>query len=87
MSDSADKIAGATGIPRAELLAMWADVKANQQRLDGCLRHDFQLIPIPVAELGRPFLGRKYLCANCDGTVDASAAHWYRLGLAHAGGQ
>lgn len=77
-TDSVDRLAGFTGQSREALLGIWEEVKANTARLNACPRHDF------VAEQpGR--LGSKWRCSACSGTVDGSAAHWYRQGLTHGG--
>lgn len=77
MPDSVDRLAGLTGVPRPELLSIWAGVQANHARLDGCPRHDFV-----QDEPGR--LGSRWTCAACGGSVSASDALWYRRGLEHA---
>lgn len=76
MADSVDTLAQATGIPRAELLQLWEDAKANERRLSGCPRHVFT--PVNTATFAQ-----KYVCRVCSGVVDAHAHHWYALGLQH----
>lgn len=77
MPDSLDKICNATGIPRAEAISLWDEVKANSARLAACQRHEFQPL--------QPVISRRYQCAKCGGLVDSSAALWYGRGLQHAG--
>lgn len=76
MTDSVDKLASMTGLSRHTLLELWADAKANNDRLVSCPRHSWT----PVG-LG---LRVKYTCRVCGGTVDSHAYHWYELGMKHA---
>ncbi len=75
MADSLDTISSATGIKRAELQAIWAEVKANGGKLDGCQYHDFVLIPGTDAPMKR-----RYVCSNCGGEVDGIAYRWHQDG-------
>lgn len=78
MPDSLDTISTATGIPRAEMLTIWGEVKANHALLDACPRHAF----VRESPHG-PRPGDKYRCRHCSGLVDASAAKWYQDGQKH----
>jgi hypothetical protein len=79
--DSLDTLATATSLKREDILAIWADVKANQARLDRCSRHDFAPMDSDPAKRGH--LGMKYRCKNCQGTIDGIAHGWYQEGLEH----
>lgn len=76
MTDSIDKISAATGLNRATMLEIWADVKANGAKLASCQRHEF------VSESPGK-IGSKWRCTACGGTVSASDANWYSLGRKH----
>ena len=78
MSDSVDKLSKATGLHRANVMELWASVKANSAKLDSCPRHDF----VKIDNL----IGGKYRCSRCDGETDSIAVRWYLDGLKHAGG-
>lgn len=77
MADSLDTLCNATGIKRAEMLDLWAEVQANHARLETCAGHDFGQV-----EPGR-LLNRKYECRNCHGWADAHAVAWYQKGVEH----
>lgn len=70
------KLAQATGIPQADILSMWDEVKANHAKLDGCARHDF-------GSVDDRKLGARYTCRACGGWTDATAVMWYERGLNH----
>ncbi len=62
----------------AEALALWAEVKANHAKLNGCAGpHDF------VDSQPRVTDPLKYVCKLCGGGVDHHAFLWYQRGLAH----
>lgn len=65
---------------REESAALFAEVKANQARLDRCKRHLFELGPPPYR------FGMKLTCQNCGGTIDAIKAFVYVQGYEAAGG-
>lgn len=63
-----------SGLPRGEIEAIAAQVKANQSKLDGCAYHEFErLITAPP---GRETYG----CKHCRGTVDVIRYRWHELG-------
>jgi hypothetical protein len=65
----------ALGLPRAELMAIWEKVKANQARLNACPGpHDFRSIP------GNE---RRQRCATCGGELDLCNVLYYQEGLKH----
>jgi len=76
VTDSVDTLSNLTGIKRADMLSIFAEVKANQAKLNACRSHEFSAV-----EPGK--VNTKYLCANCGGTVDSHAYHWYRDGREH----
>lgn len=76
MTEQIQKLAQRTGIPKASLLSIWDEVKANHAKLDGCVRHDFG-----TADDRK--LGARYACRACGGWADASAVTWYSRGLEH----
>ena len=78
MSDSVDKLSEASGLHRTDLIELWASVKANAAKLEGCSRHDFVSIE-PERRIGG-----KYRCTRCGGEADSIAVRWYREGLQHA---
>jgi hypothetical protein len=77
VTDSVDTLSAATGLSRGTMLELWANAKANQQRLSACLWHDFE--PAPGARLvfGQP---DRYRCKHCAGEVDRHAYHWHEQG-------
>jgi hypothetical protein len=63
---------------RAEAKKIFAEVRENFRRLDGCaVPHDFQ----EHERVGK--LVRTYRCSKCSGTADATSARWYMRGLTH----
>ena len=69
-------ISAATGLNRATMLGIWADVKDNGAKLAACQRHEF------VSESPGK-MGAKWRCTACGGTVSGTNAHWYSLGRKH----
>ena len=66
-----------TAIPTNDLHGIWAEVKANQAKLEHCPRHEFHAV-----DPGK--LGTRYECKCCGGRTDVSSVRWYQKGLAHA---
>jgi hypothetical protein len=65
---------------------LWAQVKANRDRLDGCKRHRFPA-EVPGIEQGvGGMFGRKIECLNCKGMMDLVALNYYVRGFEAAGG-
>lgn len=63
----------------AEALALWAKVKANHAKLNGCAGpHEF------VDSQPRVTDPLKYVCKLCGGGVDHHAWLWYTNGLRDA---
>lgn len=65
---------------REEAGALLAEVKANQNRLDGCARHLFEIGEPPYQ------FGMKLTCQRCGGVIDAVKAFVYVQGYEAAGG-
>lgn len=60
--------------------ALWAEVKANRDKIDACPKHRFDIGPPPYA------IGCKFVCVNCGGRMDAVQAFRYCQGYKAAGG-
>ncbi len=75
--DNLDKFARATGISKAEILAMADQIRANFDTLAACKGHEFE-----PEEFGAA-LRKKYKCRVCGGYVESIAYRWYNLGRAH----
>lgn len=57
---------------------MFAEVKANRERLEACTGHRFPG--------GRPKLGERQTCRVCGGSMSLSSIHDYMQGWRQAGG-
>lgn len=80
MGDVFDALSKVSGLPKAEVDAIWEGVKANQQRLERCDHpHEFVLDEGKVV--------RNATCRKCGGTTSASCARWYMDGMKHAAGR
>lgn len=78
MSDALDTLSAATGLTKADMKTLWAEVQANGRALEACAQHSFA----PVLPLQT--MRQKYRCEHCGGTIDAIAHSWYQKGRAHA---
>lgn len=76
--DGLGVMADLTNRPRADMVSLWEEVKANHAKLQDCQRHDF------VWPAGTVPMNAKVICRACTGWVSPSDARWYELGLAHA---
>jgi hypothetical protein len=76
--DGAAEFSRMTGVPRAEILSMWDQVKINIAKLDACPRHRFE--PVPVR------MGDKVRCDNCGGQISLVDLSHYVKGYRAAGG-
>ena len=74
MADGIAALSSLTGLPRAEVESLAAQVKANHARLNDCAWHEFH----PIA--GRDRLRKRYRCARCGGEVDSHAYYWHEQG-------
>jgi hypothetical protein len=79
-TNSLDTLSGMTGLTKADMQGILANVRANLARLDTCAVHRFEAIE-PDRVMSR------YRCTHCKGEVDSHAAHWYARGMAHANGR
>jgi hypothetical protein len=79
MVDGRKILSDATGLPVKEIDGIWAEVKENHRKLNGCAKHKF---------LGGKIekMGAKYTCLNCGGTQGLSDIGAYIKGYVAAGG-
>ena len=70
---SLDIISEFTGIKSPDLRAIAAQVKANSEKLNSCLYHEFILKPGDEANA----FGKHYVCTACGGDVDSHAFYWH----------
>lgn len=77
--DGAAMLSRLSGLPKAELLSLWDEVKANRARLESCSGHRFDKQLDPDGSRLRV----RWECSVCRGTVDGQARAWYELGKAH----
>jgi hypothetical protein len=77
--DGAEVLSRVSGLPKAEVDAIWQQVQANKKLLDSCPRHDVK--PLASSLTGGFF--REYRCDYCGGKVSAGDARWYQRGLEH----
>ena len=75
--DGVGAMAEVTGLPRDEIRAIAAAVKANHVRLDSCPWHEFEAIPQSGITAR---LSDRYRCRHCQGEVDAVAYSWHQKG-------
>ncbi len=73
-----DQISQVTGLSRATMEEIWAEVKANRAKLETCKGHDFSR---PYKKRGE--LVTDWECSKCGGHVDLNSKRWYELGLKH----
>lgn len=86
MNNPLDTISKITGLKRAEMDAIFQQVKANHAKLESCARHDFS---IPVDHLTKqpipaPAVLCYWECRHCHGQVGALEKNWYERGLQQA---
>ena len=67
-------MAEVTGLPRKTVAEIAAEVRVNQQRLRGCVRHDFEPLP-PLTTINQ-----RHRCIHCDGEIDYHAWYWHEQG-------
>ncbi len=78
MTTAIDVLSKVSGVPRAEALALWEQVRANSARLKGCEGpHEF------VEHEKTGALVRSYRCTKCEGTMPAHDKRRYDEGLEH----
>ena len=56
-------------------IKIMADINSNNERLDQCKGHDFDIVKKPI--------GYKYVCRYCKGEVDADFVRGYMQGKMH----
>lgn len=78
--DGIGAMAEFTRLPRSEVEAIAAQVKANHAKLAGCPWHEFERIPRPDDAVLQARLGDRFRCRHCHGEVDAPAYHWHQQG-------
>lgn len=78
--DGIGAMAEFTRLPRSEVEAIAAQVKANHAKLAGCPWHEFERIPRPDDAVLQARLGDRFRCRHCHGEVDARAYHWHQQG-------
>jgi hypothetical protein len=76
--DGVAELSRVTGLPRADILSIWAEAKANVAKLDTCPRHRFTSTPVK--------LGDKFICLACGGTVGLTDLGNYIRGYRAHGG-
>jgi hypothetical protein len=76
--DGATELSRVTGMPRAEILSLWEEVKVNMAKLNACPRHRFT--PVPVK------LGDKFTCTVCGGVTGPTDLGNYIKGYRAHGG-
>lgn len=74
MADALDTLGALTGLNRATMEELAAQVKANNAKLNACRWHDFAPIP-PMQPLRQ-----RYRCEHCGGEIDAHAYYWHQQG-------
>ncbi|SMP80999.1 hypothetical protein SAMN02744783_04780 [Serratia sp. CC22-02] len=70
-----DIIGKAVGLSGSEMRKIATEVKANQDRLNSCLYHEFREEPA-TNESER----KKYRCQHCQGTISSSSYFWHEIG-------
>lgn len=77
--DGAEAMSNISGLPRAEVLSIWEQVKANHAKLRNCKRHRF-----PEGDVK---IGQKMVCLECGGEMDLTRIGEYIRGYQAAGGK
>jgi hypothetical protein len=77
-SPTAGRSVVSTATDRVDFKGLWAEVKANRAKLDGCARHRFEAKPVK--------LGEKQICLMCGGTISLTDMGNYIRGYEAAGG-
>lgn len=82
-----DVLGEVSGLGRPTVNSILAEVRANMAKLDACPRHVFVGVFESAIKCKDGLAFQRYLCTRCGGSVDSSAARWYRLGLEHGSGE
>lgn len=89
--NAVETISKVTGMSKPEVDSVFQEVKANQRKLESCIRpHDFSICldrrtkqPIDNPTPQQHF-GAKWQCSKCDGIVDSIHKINYNQGLKDA---
>ena len=74
-----DVMSQISGVPRAEVDALFQQVKENHRRLADCSGHTFT-----DTTPDKP-IGKKYRCSHCLGEIDSQAYYWFTKGVEQGG--
>lgn len=64
----------------------WAEISANNDMLNACPRHFFELSDEEIAEGVGGLFGKKLTCRRCNGSMRLTDINHYVRGFAAAGG-
>ena len=64
-----------TGLPADEIARMAGEVKANQDKMNGCPYHEFEL-----HEQNQLLTRSKFRCIHCGGIITGQQYRWHELG-------
>ncbi|WOL24330.1 hypothetical protein fHeYen801_120 [Yersinia phage fHe-Yen8-01] len=68
-----------TGIKETEVSRIWAEVQANNQKMENCPYHEFEENQGELADraVNR---GKRYVCIHCGGYINPVMYRWHELG-------
>lgn len=70
-------LADLAGLPVDDAVSLVVEtIKRNQQLLDGCRYHEFELVTTEAVLLR----GHLYRCRHCGGEIDGHKHRWHELG-------
>jgi hypothetical protein len=75
---AADLLATVSGLPKSDVLGIWAKVKENHAKLRDCTGHRFE-----NKDTGPATFSTRVRCTVCGGEVNLEAYNWYTRGLEH----
>lgn len=73
-----DVLAKLSGIPENEVSGIYEAVRNNQEKLESCKRHNFNIDMVPHTTFNKT-----WKCTRCGGKVNSSERTFYELGLIH----
>lgn len=76
--DGAETLSALSGLSRDEMLRIWVEVKANNRKLDACVKHRFSG--------GTVKIGEKVTCLECGGNMMLVSVRDYIAGYQACGG-
>lgn len=76
--DGVGVLSDMTNLSPTEILSILEKVKANHAKLDGCSRHDFEIVPLDQGLLSRS--KQVYRCEHCGGEIDGTKYRWHEIG-------